>query len=83
MDGWICENCGEVADGDMCMKCGRERSITPPQIAEPGSYFSITGWGRGGGNWPKPAALFLAFVIVVPTAWVILRAISSMFQAAR
>jgi hypothetical protein len=26
---WICDKCGEVADGAMCIKCGKAKMYTP------------------------------------------------------
>jgi len=43
---WLCEGCGEACTGDMCMKCGRDRSPSTPYAPDPSSYLGIIGAPR-------------------------------------
>lgn len=45
-DRWICEACGEVADGDLCIHCGQRVPISPMTPNRPGSYADILGWPK-------------------------------------
>jgi hypothetical protein len=56
---WICDKCGEVADGAMCIKCGNQRGHVPVKadrdltaytgggapIMESGGGERLTRWG--------------------------------------
>jgi hypothetical protein len=59
-DGWICDSCGEIAVGDLCKHCGRQRHATAPVGPAPGSYLSMIGY-RTMDSFKFPG-LFMAFV---------------------
>jgi hypothetical protein len=45
---WICDRCGSIGVGEMCMQCGNHLKPARPAIAEPGSYFWILGYRTPG-----------------------------------
>lgn len=42
-DPWICDSCGEVATGDLCMKCGNQAPLGPSSQPDPLAMKSILG----------------------------------------
>jgi hypothetical protein len=61
-DGWICDTCGEIAVGDLCKHCGRQRPTLCPIGPKAGSYLSLIGY-RTMDSFKFPALLY-AFVAV-------------------
>ncbi|HWA84103.1 MAG TPA: hypothetical protein VG820_11740, partial [Fimbriimonadaceae bacterium] len=40
----ICDRCGEIAEGEMCMHCGHHLPPPRPDFYDPDSYFAIYGY---------------------------------------
>ena len=87
---WICDVCGEIAEGDVCMHCGNLYAPKAARSTVPGSYWSIIGIHNEGGfagyalwfaAWAAVAMLALLYRRAFPFA--ILLAVTAMVALIR
>ncbi len=71
--GWVCENCGEVATGDMCVHCGRSRPFVESDSPSPGSYGRILGLPGTSSGARLYCAFYLGMAFVVAVATLVAR----------
>ena len=70
---WLCEGCGEMCTGDMCRKCGRDRSPSAPYAPEPSSYLGIIGAPRT----MVAGKFLLVFLIIIYAATFIVNQVAN------
>lgn len=70
---WLCKGCGEMCTGDMCRKCGRDRSPSTPYAPDPSSYLGIIGAPR---TMVAGKALLIILIIIYMATFIVNRVAS-------